>query len=79
MQEVSYEDGFRAAEGLDHLTHASHAAFENVPQLRQQYGADLVVFMRPYGNDGKCGLAWIGGFGTGGDFSHPQERDYGYS
>lgn len=79
MQEVSYEDGYRAAEALDHLTHASHAAFESIPQLRHQYGADLVVFMRPYGNDGQCGLAWIGGYGTNGDFSHPQERDFGFS
>ena len=35
--------------------------------------------MRPFGDDGNCGLAWIGGYGTGGDFSHPEERDFGYS
>lgn len=79
MREVPYEDGYRAAEALDHLTYGSHSAFADVPALRAQYGADLVVFMRPYGDDGNCGLAWIGGYGTDGDFSHPQERDYGYS
>ena len=72
MREVQYEDGYRAAEALDHLTYATHTAFANVPELRAQYGADLVVFMRPFGDDGNCGLAWIGGYGTGGDFSHPE-------
>ncbi len=79
LRQVDYESGYGATQALDHLTYGSHPAFSDVQSLRTQAGADLVVFMRPYADDGKCGLAWIGGYGTDGDFSHPEEKKYGFS
>jgi hypothetical protein len=76
---VSYEVGYSTTTAVGHLTEQSHPAFNDVPALRQSYGADLVVLMRPYSFDGLCGLAWIGGYGTDGDFTAPDEKDYGYS
>ncbi len=55
-------------QALDDLTLASHPAFEFIPELRNQTNADLVVLVRPYANDGRCGYAWIGGYQTEGDF-----------
>ncbi len=53
------------------------AAFSDVSALREQYGADMVLVMRPYTNahNGVCGIAWIGGYGTNGDFTHPFWRE----
>jgi len=78
-EKIDYESEVDSQTAIDHLTKQSHPAFSNVPGLRQTYGADLTVLMRPYQNDGYCGLAWVGGYGTEGDFSHPDEKNYGYS
>jgi hypothetical protein len=78
-EKVNYEAAYNSETAVNHLTSQSHPAFANIPSLRAQYGADLVVLMRPYADDGYCGLAWIGGNGTKGDFSHPNEAEYGYS
>ena len=77
--QVDYEAGYDSETAVNHLTEQSHPAFSDIPALRNQYGADLVVLMRPYSDDGYCGLAWIGGHATNGDFTDPNEKDYGYS
>ena len=78
-QKVNYEAGFDSETAISHITDQNHPAFADISLLREQYGADLVVLMRPNNDDGYCGLAWIGGNGTNGDFSHPQEKDFGFS
>jgi hypothetical protein len=78
-QKVNYEAGYDSETAVQHITDQSHPAFDEVPALREQHGADLVVLMRPNSDDGYCGLAWIGGNGTNGDFSHPDEKNYGFS
>ncbi len=65
---VDYPDDYPITQALDDLTLASHPAFEFIPELRNQTNADLVVLVRPYANDGRCGYAWIGGYQTEGDF-----------
>jgi len=79
VERVAYGDGYDAETALDHLTFASVPALAGVPALRDGRAADLVVLFRPYANDGRCGFAWVGGYGTGGDFSHPAEDDFGYA
>lgn len=78
-QKVSYEAGYDSETAINHITNQTHPAFSDIPDLRTQHGADLVILMRPYVDDGLCGLAWLGGLGTNGDFSHSAEKDYGYS
>ena len=79
LGEISYEGNYDSSTALDHITFKSHPAFSDIDALRARYGADLVVLMRPYADDGSCGLAWIGGYGTQGNFSHPDEKDYAYA
>lgn len=79
LEQVDYPDGFDITRALEDLTGAQHPAFSNVRALRDQVAADVVVLFRPYANDGYCGYAWIGGYQTDGDFSHPAEPDYAYS
>ena len=79
LEQVDYPDGFEITTALDDITDAQHPAFSNVRVLRDQVAADIVVLFRPYANDGYCGYAWIGGYGTDGDFSHPAEPSYAYS
>lgn len=78
-QKVDYETAYDTETAINHITNQTHPAFTDVAALRTQHGADLVVLMRPNGSDGYCGLAWIGGSGTNGDFSHPDEKNYGFS
>lgn len=76
---VDYPDFAPSPQALDDLTFARDDAFAAVQALRTEHEADLVVLFRSYANDGHCGYAWIGGFQTQGDFSNPNEADYGYS
>ena len=78
-EKVNYEAGYDSKTAIGHITDQSHPAFSQIPDLRQEHGADLVVLMRPHADDGYCGIAWLGGLGTNGDFSHKNEKDYGYS
>jgi hypothetical protein len=65
---------------LDELTTGNHPAFKHVTALRERYGADLVVLMRPMNSQsGLCGLANLGGYRTMGDMMAFNERDYAYS
>ena len=66
-KKINYEAGYDTKTAITHLTDQSHPAFEGLGALREQYGADLVVMMRPNSDDGYCGIAWIGGSGTEGE------------
>jgi len=79
VERIDYGDGYDIESALDHLTFADVPALAAVPALRDEHAADLVVLFRPYANDGRCGYAWVGGYQTGGDFSHPAEDDFGYA
>ncbi len=82
-QQVSYDDNAQPQAVLEDLTCDFNElqiqgscsrgnAFSQVSELRAQYGADMVVMLRPYSSShgGVCGIAWIGGSNTEGDFSH---------
>lgn len=79
IEVVSYADGPSTEQALEAITLGSDPALAHIAQLRDDLAADLVVFFRPYAGDGSCGYAWIGGYGTDGDFSNPAEADFGYS
>lgn len=79
LEVVGYPDEIDIETALDDLTFARHPELNHIADLRANVQADLVVLFRPYANDGHCGFAWLGGFGTQGDLSNPAERDYGYS
>lgn len=65
---------------LDELTTGNHPAFNQVSALRERYGADLVVLLRPMNpQSDMCGLANLGGYRTMGDMLAFNERDYAYS
>lgn len=67
---VNYTDRNDSRTALNHITRASHSEFSNVESLRKQHGADMVVFYRPYNREHKsCGIAWIGGYKSGGRFT----------
>lgn len=66
--EVDYPDANSAQVALDDLTpgqtHTSAAAaLQQIPALRDQYGADLVVLMRPSNDARGGGLGWLNGAG----------------
>lgn len=67
---VDYTDRNDSRTALTHITRASHSAFTNIETIRKQHGADMVVFYRPYNREHKsCGIAWIGGYKSGGRFT----------
>ena len=73
-QPISYPEDDSNTNALTAITSAA-TAFVNVPQLRSQYGADLVVLLRPFHlTQGSCGAAWVNGSGTG-----VMSSAYGYS
>lgn len=77
---VNYTDDNSANTALDAITQNT-SPFNNINALREQYKADMVLLIRPYMNShGSCGLAWIGGSGTNGDFtSNSQIKNYMFS
>ena len=79
LEVVAYPDGHDAETALRDVTNGTHPTLAHVAALRETLAADLVVFFRPYANDGRCGYAWIGGYGADGDFSNAAERDFAYS
>jgi hypothetical protein len=66
---VDYSDSVGSSDALTDLSTQGHPLHEQATALRETHGADLVVLMRPYASDGYCGLAWIGGRGSGGMLS----------
>lgn len=77
---VDYNDSDDITTALNHLINKTDPAFEAVDQLRERYGADLVMLFRPLmSEDSQCGLAQVGGYQTQGDFSDEIEKSYAYS
>lgn len=77
---VDYSDTADMDTALNNLMDKTHDAFSNVDNLRETYGADLVILFRPSQlGEGRCGLAPVGGFATNGDFTNAAERDSAYS
>ncbi len=77
---VDYNDNDDMETALNHLMEKTHHAFAKVDELRETFGADVVMLFRPaQAGDGRCGLAPVGGFATNGDFSASVERQSAYS
>lgn len=77
--QVSYTDDNSAETALNAITNGS-GVFSSIAALRQQYQADMVILYRPFKQvHGSCGLAWIGGTGTNGNFTQPSTKNYMYS
>ncbi len=77
--QVSYPESGPIDQALDDLTYQSHSAFLGVPGLRNTHEADLVVLLRPYANDGRCGYAWVGGDGNNGQLPAATYARFGFS
>jgi len=74
---VNYTDDNLADTALNDITNATDPAFAGVAAAREQAKADMVILYRPFKSvQGSCGLAWIGGQGTNGDFSNPAIKNY---
>jgi hypothetical protein len=67
-RQVNYPDDAPMQASLEAVTYGE-AGLEDVDAWRDADSADLVVLFRPYANDGRCGLAWVGGYGQDGDFT----------
>ncbi len=77
---VDYNDNDDMDTALNHLLEKTHSAFAEVDELRETFGADVVMLFRPaQPGDGRCGLAPVGGVNTNGDFSASVERQSAYS
>lgn len=77
---VNYTDDNAAETALNDITNASHAAFSGVAAARDQYKADMVILFRPYkAVHGSCGVAWVGGNGTNGNFASSTWKRYMFS
>ncbi len=78
--EVPYNDEDDMDTALDHIIEKTHEAFTDVDALREIYGGDLVMLLRPLAQDAsRCGLAPVGGFSTQGDFTAESEKQYAYA
>jgi hypothetical protein len=80
LEQVDYPDNTSSTAALYDVTLKLDPAFSSVEQLREEYGADMVLMYRPYtAEQGNCGVAWIGGYNSNGDFSAPWLKSYMYS
>lgn len=89
-ERVSYTDSNTNQDALEQLTGydldnqeytAPNAAFDDLRAAREQYGADLVVLLRPFldpEQDG-CGIAWLIGGGKSGVSTGDGQDYFGYS
>ncbi|HVK99714.1 MAG TPA: zinc-dependent metalloprotease [Dongiaceae bacterium] len=78
--QVNYTDANNAQVALQDITYNRVSAFNTVAALREAKKADMVVFLRPYNaNHGSCGIAWLGGVGTNGNFSNASIKSMQYS
>lgn len=76
---VDYTDDNSADIALNDITQGK-TVFSVVAAAREQAKADMVILYRPYkAVQGSCGIAWIGGQGTNGDFSNPGVKNYMFS
>lgn len=77
---IDYSETNSAEIALRDMTFKRHRAFDDIAHLRQSHHADMVVLFRPFVQSHQtCGLAWIAGAGSNGDFSDPAIKDYQYS
>lgn len=62
--QVNYSETTTNAVALDVLTDGTATALASVSSWRTQYGADLVVLLRPFDNANHqgCGMGWLNGF-----------------
>jgi len=75
--QVDYTDDNSSDIALNDITSGKAPAFSGVAAAREQAKADMVVFYRPFKSvQASCGIAWIGGQGTNGDFSNPYIKGY---
>lgn len=78
--QVNYSETNNSETALRDMTFNQHSAFNQVAGLREVHQADMVVLYRPYADThGSCGIAWIGGMGTNGDFSPSYIKDYQFA
>jgi peptidyl-Asp metalloendopeptidase len=76
---VDYTDDNSAETALNAITEGS-GIFSTIAAAREQAKADMVILYRPYKDvHASCGLAWIGGSGTNGDFSAAYIKKYMFS
>ena len=66
--EVSYTDADDNSVALSNLTNGSGVFASVKTTLRDRYGADIVVLVRPFNYPAQvgCGVAWVGGYGNNG-------------
>jgi len=77
--QVDYTDENSAETALNAITNGT-GVFSVVASAREQAKADMVILYRPYKDvQASCGLAWIGGQGTNGDFSGANVKKYMFS
>lgn len=68
-QLVSYSTTGDSEVALNKMTNGE-APFQSISSMRETYGADMVVFMRPYDSShNSCGIAWIGGYNSNGNMT----------
>jgi len=80
MGVVDYSETSDMDSALSAMTSKKDPAFAKVSNLREQYGADLVMLFRPQGTElDRCGLANLGGFRTQGDFQSSEEKQFAFS
>lgn len=76
-EQVNYSDSASQSTALNALTYGTDPALAGVATMRNNYGADLVMLMRPYVQSmGSCGLAWLGGYNN---TPMSGSASYGYS
>lgn len=75
--ELAYGMAADSGTALDDVT-MNRGVFAGVESLRAQVGADLVVLLRPYVGDGICGVAWVGGYHSGGNLVSSQRWAYSH-
>lgn len=60
IDKVDYPQNFDSYQALDHVTgQAGESYFAEQRQIRDAIGADVMIMLRPYVNDGVCGVAWV--------------------
>ena len=78
--EVAYTDSTDMDTALDAMIYQTDPAFANLGKLREIYGGDLVMLLRPLGREtSRCGLAPVGGYNTNGDFSAATEKQFAFA
>lgn len=60
IDKVDYPQSFNTTQALNHATGESEQSyFAEQRQIRDAIGADVMILLRPYVDDGICGQAWV--------------------